>query len=169
MFVYYTSEFCGPIVATGRRRQWRHKEGFLGTRHGKVYFWHKLDPLLGGTLRGRQPRQFGTFLTHSRPCACRRCRAAPRVRNRFDNGRTWRSYSRTLRARNGSRGVHFARALAQGARKRPVNRRPEAASGSRARPSRSAPQAGGANAPHQSGLQIGRRLATPTSTRRSAG
>ena len=57
----------------------------------------------------------------------------------------------------------------QGARKRPVNRRPEAASCSKARPSQSAPQAGGANAPHQSGRQIARRLATPTSTRRSAG
>jgi len=28
-----------------------------------VLFWHKLDPLLGGTFRGRQPTQFGTFLT----------------------------------------------------------------------------------------------------------
>jgi len=26
-------------------------------------FWHKLDSLLGGTLRGRQPRSFGMFLT----------------------------------------------------------------------------------------------------------
>ena len=26
-------------------------------------FWHKLDSLLGGTLRGRQPRPFGMFLT----------------------------------------------------------------------------------------------------------
>src|SRR5262249_13424345 len=33
------------------------------SKEPKVFFWHKLDPLLGGTLRGRQPRQFGTFLT----------------------------------------------------------------------------------------------------------
>jgi hypothetical protein len=44
----------------------------LGSRHGKVSFWHKLDPLLGGTFRGRQPRQFGTFLTQRR----HRCIAA---------------------------------------------------------------------------------------------
>jgi hypothetical protein len=31
----------------------------------RVWNWHKLDPLLGGTFRGRQPRQFGTFLTRS--------------------------------------------------------------------------------------------------------
>jgi hypothetical protein len=32
-----------------------------------VYSRHKLDPLLGGTFHGRQPRQFGTFLTQSDP------------------------------------------------------------------------------------------------------
>jgi hypothetical protein len=34
------------------------------------------------------PLRFYTTKTHSRPCACRRCQGAPRVRNRFDNGRT---------------------------------------------------------------------------------
>jgi hypothetical protein len=32
---------------------------------GNDFLWHKLDPLLGDAFRGRQPRQFGTFLTHS--------------------------------------------------------------------------------------------------------
>jgi predicted ATPase len=41
------------------------------SKEPKVFFWHKVDRLLGATFRGRQPRQFGTFLTHSRPCACR--------------------------------------------------------------------------------------------------
>ena len=36
------------------------------SKEPKVFFWHKLDPLFGGTFRGRQPRQFGTFLTHKR-------------------------------------------------------------------------------------------------------
>jgi hypothetical protein len=29
-------------------------------------FWHKLDHLLGGTFRARQPMLFGTFLTQLR-------------------------------------------------------------------------------------------------------
>jgi hypothetical protein len=39
---------------------------FRNGARGDDRFWHKLDRLLGGTFRGRQPRQFGTFLTQSR-------------------------------------------------------------------------------------------------------
>src|SRR6516164_1042654 len=35
-------------------------------RASGLVHWHKLDSLLGGTFRGWQPRQFGTFLTQGR-------------------------------------------------------------------------------------------------------
>jgi hypothetical protein len=41
---------CDPIVATGRQRPWWLRDRFL-REYGKVSFWHKLDPLLGGTFR----------------------------------------------------------------------------------------------------------------------
>ena len=34
-------------------------------------FWHNFGHASGGTLRNRQPKQFGTFLTHNRPNAKR--------------------------------------------------------------------------------------------------
>ena len=46
----------GSLLDLGRAASRRMAEGS---------FWHKLDPLLSGTFRGRQPRQFGTFLTQS--------------------------------------------------------------------------------------------------------
>ena len=50
----------------------------------------KLDPLLGGTFRGWQPRQFGTFLTPSTTFACRSrlLRAGADSAPRFETGQT---------------------------------------------------------------------------------
>jgi len=52
----------GPIVA-GLIERGHAGFGTVSEGAWNVSFWHKLAPLLGGTFRGRQPRQFGTFLS----------------------------------------------------------------------------------------------------------
>jgi len=46
----------GPHVSVGRESEWLRERPS----------WHKLDPLLVVLFRGRQPGQFGTFLTPKR-------------------------------------------------------------------------------------------------------
>jgi hypothetical protein len=54
--------FLGRCV-TRRQALEQSLNNRLGQRPNDDRLWHKLDALFGGTFRGRQPRQFGTFLT----------------------------------------------------------------------------------------------------------
>src|SRR5215472_13774632 len=64
------------VLRPDRRGNSRVWEGLLLARSGPCARGYSCRPAA---------EAFWGILTHSRSCGCRRCRAAPRVRNRFDN------------------------------------------------------------------------------------